>query len=80
MNLMFIKNGGKGKGTFHKWSRHMSFKKSSSKLEGERLHVESPGNLGVKSLGWYLSKVLLGHERGFKILPDNDAKMLSRKM
>jgi hypothetical protein len=36
MNLMFIKNGGKGKGTFHKWSRQMSFKKSSSKVEGER--------------------------------------------
>jgi hypothetical protein len=36
--------------------------------------------LGVKDLGWKLAKVSLGHERGFKILPDNDAKMLSHKL
>jgi hypothetical protein len=35
MKLMFIKNGGKGKGTFHKWSLQMSFNKRSSNMEGE---------------------------------------------
>jgi hypothetical protein len=38
--------------------------------------VDSPGNLGVKDLGGKLSKVSLGNERGFKILMDNDAKIL----
>jgi hypothetical protein len=30
-----------------------------------------------KDLGSNISKVSLGHERGFKILPGNDTKMLS---
>jgi hypothetical protein len=33
-----------------------------------------------KGLGSNLSKVLLGIERGFKILPDNGAKMLSHNL
>jgi hypothetical protein len=48
--------------------------------KGNFPQMESPGKLGVKDLGWKLSKVSLGHERGFKILPDNDAKMLSHKL
>jgi hypothetical protein len=51
-----------------------------SRVEGEFLQVESPGKLGVKYLGWYLVKVSLGHERRFKILPKNGAKMLSHKL
>jgi hypothetical protein len=39
--------------------------------------VESPGKIGVKDLGRKLAKVSLGNERGFKLLPDNSAKMLS---
>jgi hypothetical protein len=37
------------------------------------------GKLGVKDLGSNLAKVSLGHERGFKILLDNGAKMFSHK-
>jgi hypothetical protein len=42
--------------------------------------MESPGKLRVNALGEKLAKVLLGFERGFKILPDNGAKMLSHKL
>jgi hypothetical protein len=42
--------------------------------------MESPGKLRVKDLGSNLVKVSLGFERGFKILPGNNAKMLSHKL
>jgi hypothetical protein len=62
------------------WSHQMSL--SSSRKERER-ELPSSGvtrKLGVKALGSKLAKMSLGHERGFKILPDNDAKMLSHKL
>jgi hypothetical protein len=49
------------------------------KWRGYLPSMESLGKLGVKALGSKLSKVSLGNERGFKILPDNDAKMLSHR-
>jgi hypothetical protein len=39
MNLMLIKNGGKGKGTFHKWSCQMIFN-SSRKGKGKGTSFE----------------------------------------
>jgi hypothetical protein len=50
------------------------------KGRGKFPQVESLGKLGVKALGSKLAKVSLGHERGFKILPNNDAKMLSHRL
>jgi hypothetical protein len=38
--------------------------------------MESPGKIGVKVVGSKLDKVSLGYVRGFKILPNNDSKML----
>jgi hypothetical protein len=63
------------------WSScQMSFMKGSSRMERELPQMESPGKLWVKVLGSNLAKVSLGVERGFKILPDNGAKMLSQGM
>jgi hypothetical protein len=62
------------------WSRQMSLAHQGRKGKGNFPQVESPGKLGVKDLGSNLSKMSLGHERGFKILPNNDAKMLSHKL
>jgi hypothetical protein len=47
--------------------------------KGNVLQVESPGKVGVKSFEWKLAKVSLGNERGFKIFPNNGAKILSHK-
>jgi hypothetical protein len=63
------------------WSHQMNFMKISSKMEkGTSLKWSHQASLWEKDLGSKLAKVSLGHERGFKILPDNDAKMLSHKL
>jgi hypothetical protein len=48
--------------------------------KGKFPQVELPRKLGVKDLGSKLAKVSLRHGRGFKILPGNDANMLSHKL
>jgi hypothetical protein len=59
----------------------MNFMKiSSEKEKGTSLEWSCQTSLREKALGSKLSKVSLGHERGFKILPGNDAKMLSHKL
>jgi hypothetical protein len=58
----------------------MKFMKISSKKEkGTSLKWRHHEILREKDLGSNLAKVSLGHERGFKILPNNNAKMLSCK-
>jgi hypothetical protein len=42
--------------------------------------MESPGKLWVKALGSKLTKESIELERGFKILSDNNAKMLSHNL
>jgi hypothetical protein len=48
--------------------------------KGKSPQRESLGKLWVKDFGSNLLKVSLGNERGFKILPNNDTKMLSHKL
>jgi hypothetical protein len=56
------------------------YEKLIKNRKGNFPQMESPSKLTGKDLGSKLAKVSLGHERGFKILPDNDAKMLSHKL
>jgi hypothetical protein len=59
----------------------MSFmKKAHQEWKGNFPQLDLSGKIWVKSLGSNISKVSLGLERGFKILPENDAKMLSHNM
>jgi hypothetical protein len=48
--------------------------------KGTSLKWSRRESLREKALGSKIAKVSLGNERGFKILPDNDAKMLSHKL
>jgi hypothetical protein len=50
------------------------------KEKGTSLKWSHQEILWKKDLGSNLSKVSLGHERGLKILPGNDAKILSHKL
>jgi hypothetical protein len=58
----------------------MSFKKSSSRVEGEHPSSGVTRKSRGKGFGIACQSVVRVHERGFKILPDNDAKMLSHKL
>jgi hypothetical protein len=58
-----------------RWNHQMSLKKSSSMVEWEHPPSEVTRKSRAKGFGRKLSKVSLGHERGFKILLDNGAKM-----
>jgi len=48
--------------------------------KGNFPQMESQFNIMGKDLGSNIVKVLLGNERGFKILPNNDAKILLNKL
>jgi hypothetical protein len=80
MNLMFIKNEGRERKLYTSGVSRRASRRAHKRWKGNVPQVDSPGNIWIKDLGWYLAKVSLGHERGFKILPVNDTKMLLHKL
>jgi hypothetical protein len=46
----------------------------------EHSSMESPGKLRDRGFGREACQSVVRAQRGFKILPDNDAKMLSHKL